>query len=94
MGIARTTGDSFTFIIITGGDKKEVALHQSVIRRRQGTDNKRHMDYDVNWEVPVIDTNTNDMMRGIERDDMEQWKNVLKHAEGGRGGDNHGRYRA
>jgi hypothetical protein len=50
LGIARTTGDAFTFVITMDDGIKSIALHRSVIRRR-----------DIKSRDPYADYNTEDM---------------------------------
>ncbi len=51
LGIAWTTGDAFTFVINTDDGIKSIALHRSVIRRR-----------DIKSRDPYADYNTEDMV--------------------------------
>jgi hypothetical protein len=45
LGIARTTGDSFTFIIETVGKIRNIALHRSIIRRRDPINKDPYSEY-------------------------------------------------
>jgi hypothetical protein len=61
MGIARTTGDTFTFLILTDDGIKSIALHRSVIKRRSITSKDPYANY--NTEEPPcnpIETGTYD----------------------------------
>jgi hypothetical protein len=47
LGIAQTTGDSFTFYVLTDNHKgRNVVLTRSVIRKRNPLDPQHYMDYD------------------------------------------------
>jgi hypothetical protein len=48
LGIARTTGDSFTFVITTDYGIKSIALHRSVIRKRDIKSRDPYADYNKN----------------------------------------------
>jgi hypothetical protein len=52
MGIARTTGDAFTFVIMTDDGIKSIALHRSVVKRRDSTNKDIYADY--NTEDPQV----------------------------------------
>jgi hypothetical protein len=61
MGIARMTGDTFTFVILTDDGIKSIALHRSVIKHRDITSKDPYADY--NTEEPTcnpIETETYD----------------------------------
>jgi hypothetical protein len=52
MGIARTTGDAFTFVIMTDDGIKSIALHWIVVKRRGITNKDIYADY--NTEDPQV----------------------------------------
>lgn len=53
LGIARTTGDSFTFYILTDKHKeRNVIVTRSVIRKRNPLDPTQYVDYDY---IPTLD---------------------------------------
>jgi hypothetical protein len=58
LGIARTTGDTFTFVIETEGKIRNIALHRSIIRRRDPKNKDPYADYNNKGEpeVPLEDT--------------------------------------
>ncbi len=53
MGIARTTGDAFTFIVMTDDGIKSIALHRSVIRHRDNTSRDPYANYNI--DSPTTD---------------------------------------
>jgi hypothetical protein len=58
LGIARTTGDSFTFIITMDDGIKSIALHCSVIRKRDIKSRDPYADY--NMDDPIGNELPND----------------------------------
>ncbi len=48
LGIARTTGDTFTFVITKDDGIKSIALHRSIIRRRDKNSKDPYADYNTN----------------------------------------------
>jgi hypothetical protein len=58
LGISRTTGDAFTFVITTDDGIKSIALHRSVIRRRDIKSNDPNADYNTG-DSTMEEINTN-----------------------------------
>jgi hypothetical protein len=82
MGIAHTTGDAFTFIVVTDGDRKGITLHRSVIRRRQETDHERHMIYDVDWQGCTSGNSSNEVRMDTSKGEDDRWKTIIEQTEG------------
>ncbi len=57
LGIAKTTGDTFTFIIETVGKIRNMALHQSVIRKRDPKSTDPYAEY--NMDDPLTEAEYN-----------------------------------
>jgi hypothetical protein len=70
LGIARTTGVSFTFVIITDGGRKGITMHRCIIRKRQAQDNKGHTEYNTDWEVHINENNADNETEGMNKNDI------------------------
>jgi hypothetical protein len=71
MGIARTTGDAFTFIIMTYDGIKSIALHRSIIKHRDITSKDPYAEY--NMDGPTTDVSQEQDLRSIgqlQQEDM------------------------
>jgi hypothetical protein len=80
LGIARTTGDTFTFVIMTDDGLKSIALHRSVIRKRDRNSKDPYADYNTDepLESEVPDEHiggSQNNLSGEEQDPILQQNN-------------------
>jgi hypothetical protein len=83
LGVARTTGDSFTFYILTDNHKgRNLVLTRSVIRKRNPLDPQHYMDYEpLIIEDEEEESNLTSLQETSTDDNIPGTREILKDSE-------------